>query len=73
MAGTHVCLVSDQLIPNVLPVLKEKPQYAVLLATSQMEARTSLASGLRDCLASASRVETTSTPERVMIANWEVN
>ncbi len=37
MSKVHVCLVSEQLIPNVLPVLKEKPVHAVLLSTSQME------------------------------------
>ncbi len=40
MSNVHVCLVSEQLIPNVLPVLREKPRSAVLLATVEMEART---------------------------------
>ena len=35
--NTHVCLVSAQLIPNVLPVLAERPRQAVLLITPQME------------------------------------
>ena len=35
--STHVCLVSAQLIPNVLPVLAERPRQAVLLITPQME------------------------------------
>lgn len=37
--STHVCLVSEQLIPNVLPVLAERPRQAVLLVTSQMESQ----------------------------------
>lgn len=35
--STHVCLVSEQLIPNVLPVLAERPQQVILLITPQME------------------------------------
>ncbi|MDO5675296.1 MAG: DUF1887 family CARF protein [bacterium] len=35
--STHVCLVSEQLIPNVLPVLAERPRQVVLLITPQME------------------------------------
>lgn len=31
--NTHVCLVSDQLIPDVLPVLKEQPDRVVLLVS----------------------------------------
>ena len=31
--NTHVCLVSDQLVPNVLPALKERPDRVVLLVS----------------------------------------
>ena len=33
---THVCLISDQLVPNVLPALVERPDRVVLLTSPQM-------------------------------------
>ena len=33
---THVCLISDQLVPNVLPALVERPDRIVLLTSPQM-------------------------------------
>ena len=42
---THVCLVSDQLIPNVLPVMREKPERVILLTTEKMQNKAAL---LRD-------------------------
>ncbi len=33
MVHVHVCLISEQLIPNLIPLLYEKPSMAVLLAT----------------------------------------
>ena len=44
---THVCLVSDQLIPNVLPVMREKPERVILLTTGKMQNKAAL---LRDFL-----------------------
>ena len=44
---THVCLVSDQLIPNVLPVMREKPERVILLTTEKMQNKAAL---LRDFL-----------------------
>ncbi|MCK9174861.1 MAG: DUF1887 family CARF protein [Desulforhopalus sp.] len=32
----HICLVSEQLLPNVLPVIHEKVDHVILLTTSQM-------------------------------------
>jgi hypothetical protein len=37
MSHIHVCLVSDQTIPNILPVVALKPDELLLLTTSQME------------------------------------
>lgn len=37
--NTHVCLVSAQLIPNVLPVLRERPERVVLLVSADMRER----------------------------------
>jgi hypothetical protein len=39
MSHIHVCLVSDQTIPNILPVVALKPDELLLLTTSQMEAK----------------------------------
>lgn len=39
MSHIHVCLVSDQTIPNILPILALKPDELLLLTTSQMEAK----------------------------------
>lgn len=35
----HVCLVSDQLTPNVIPALYEKPERAILLASEEMQVK----------------------------------
>jgi len=39
MASVQVCLVSDQLLPNVISVFVEKPQKVVLLVTQQMDSK----------------------------------
>ncbi|MBR5704925.1 MAG: DUF1887 family protein, partial [Deltaproteobacteria bacterium] len=39
---THVCLVSQQLIPNVLPALIERPDTIVLLTSQPMEGQAEL-------------------------------
>lgn len=38
---THVCLVSEQLIPNYIPILDEtfRPQEVILLVTNKMQAK----------------------------------
>ncbi len=36
MIKVHICLVSEQLVPNVLPILREKPPQVVLLTTEQV-------------------------------------
>ncbi|MFH1019535.1 MAG: hypothetical protein V1782_02820 [Pseudomonadota bacterium] len=33
----HVCLISDQPIPNLLPLMLEKPAKAVFLVTAWIE------------------------------------
>ena len=35
----HVCLLSDQLLPNLIPVLMERPARVYLVATAEMVAR----------------------------------
>jgi len=35
MPNTHVCLISDQPIPNLLPLMMEQPAAAVFLVTEQ--------------------------------------
>ncbi|MFH0784215.1 MAG: DUF1887 family CARF protein [Pseudomonadota bacterium] len=37
--STHVCLISEQPIPNLVPLLLEKPAKAVFLVSPQMEAQ----------------------------------
>ncbi len=39
---THICLVSAQLIPNVLPVLTERPGMVVLLTSPEMRRQAEL-------------------------------
>ncbi len=35
----HVCIVSDQILPNLIPALMERPQHVVLVASAAMERR----------------------------------
>lgn len=35
----HICLLSDQLLPNLIPVLMERPYRVYLVATAEMAAR----------------------------------
>ena len=37
--GVHVCLLSDQLLPNLIPVLMERPARVYLVATAEMVAK----------------------------------
>lgn len=37
MKSVHICIVSDQLIPNLIPVLMERPDQVRLLLTAMME------------------------------------
>ncbi len=43
---THVCLVSDQAIANLVPLLLERPEWAVLLVSSQMRAQAARLEGV---------------------------
>jgi len=36
---THVCLISDQPLPNLVPLLLEKPQKTILLVSPEMRAQ----------------------------------
>ena len=35
--GVHVCIISDQFLANLLPVLKSRPAHVALICTSRME------------------------------------
>ena len=35
----HICLLSDQLLPNLIPILMERPARVYLVATAEMAAR----------------------------------
>ena len=37
--GIHICLLSDQLLPNLIPILMERPARVYLVATAEMAAR----------------------------------
>ena len=39
MSEVHVCLLSDQLLPNLIPVLMERPARVYLVATDEMSVR----------------------------------
>ena len=39
MSAIHVCLLSDQLLPNLIPILMERPRRVYLVATDEMKAR----------------------------------
>ena len=39
MSEIHACLLSDQLLPNLIPVLMERPVRVYLVATDEMTAR----------------------------------
>ena len=36
---THVCLLSDQLLPNLSPIIMERPVRVYLVATAEMAAK----------------------------------
>lgn len=35
----HICIVSDRIVPNLIPVKMDKPQYVMLIASNSMEQR----------------------------------
>ena len=39
MSEIHICLLSDQLLPNLIPILMERPARVYLVATDEMTAR----------------------------------
>ena len=39
MAKVHICLLSDQLLPNLIPILMDKPHCVYLIVTEEMKAR----------------------------------
>ncbi len=39
MNNIHVCLVSEQTIPNILSICKFQPDFILFISTSQMEER----------------------------------
>ena len=46
---THICIVSDRLLPNLIPILMEKPQQIFLITSDEME-RKGLARRLQQIL-----------------------
>ena len=34
---THICIVSDRLLPNLIPILMEKPQQIFLITSDEFK------------------------------------
>lgn len=63
-AGLHVCLVSDQVLANLLPILKRRPAVVMLVCTPQMQNQPleRIASALERQGYDASRIEVFALP-----------